>query len=67
MSRTPTTHPEPGPECVCGSELRALALPADLAAISGQLTVWVHVETGDTRCYPESTDPEVLAATGEPL
>jgi hypothetical protein len=28
---------------------------------------WVHAETGDTRCYPESDDPEVLAATGEPL
>jgi hypothetical protein len=64
---TTTTTTEPGPECVCGSELKPVPLPSDLAVISGQESIWVHAETGDTRCYPESDDPEVLAATGEPL
>jgi hypothetical protein len=67
MSRAPTAHPKPGPECVCSAELKRVPLPADLATISGQESIWVHAETGDTRCYPESDNPEVRAATGEPL
>jgi hypothetical protein len=54
---------EPGPECVCGSELRKTPLPADLAGLSGQATIYVHVHSGDTRCYPGEDDK----CTAEPL
>ena len=57
---------EPGPECYCGSELREVPLPADLAALATRKTIWVHVHNSDTRCYPESANPEDAAATGEP-
>ena len=48
---------EPGPECYCGSELKKVTLPADLAQLSGRKFIWVHVETGDTECYPGEADP----------
>lgn len=57
---------EPGPECFCGSEIRKVPLPADLAALSGRKSIWVHPHNGDTRCYPESASPEDAAATAAP-
>lgn len=60
------TGAAPGPECVCGAELRKVPLPADLAAIAGRPDIWVHVTTGDTRCYPGSASPDDAAATGAP-
>jgi hypothetical protein len=57
---------EPGPECFCGSELQQVPLPDDLRALSGRDFIWTHVHNGDTRCYPESANPEDAAATGEP-
>jgi hypothetical protein len=57
---------KPGPECFCGAELKSVRLPADLAVLSGRTTIWVHTETGDTRCYPNSANPKDAAATGEP-
>lgn len=61
MSRAPDVSQPPGPECFCGAELREVPLPADLAALSGQETIFVHAGSGDTRCYPD--DP---ACTAEP-
>jgi hypothetical protein len=69
MSRLPEearTLSAPGPECYCGAELRSVPLSPDLAALSGEKILWVHVATGDTRCYPESSSPEDAAATAEP-
>jgi hypothetical protein len=70
MSHTPTTHPEPGPECFCGSELKSVPLPADLRALADRDSIWIHVHNGDTRCYAEAAeglgDPEDIAATAEP-
>ena len=60
MSRLPSearTLTKPGPECYCGSELRAVTLPADLAQLSGCKSIWVHVHNGDTECYPGEADP----------
>jgi hypothetical protein len=54
---------EPGPECFCGSELKIVPLPADLAALAGRKTIYVHVHSGDTRCYPDEDE----VATGEPI
>jgi hypothetical protein len=47
---------EPGPECVCGAELKQVPLPADIAALAGVPAIWVHAESGDTRCYPDQDD-----------
>jgi hypothetical protein len=67
MSRLPLPlTSEPGPECYCGSELRKVPLPVDIAPMAGVTSIWVHVYNGDTRCYPESSNPEDAAATGEP-
>lgn len=66
MSRLPDVIAAPGPERCCGSELKAVPLPSDLAKLAGSESVWVHVHNGDTRCYPESVNPEDRAATGEP-
>jgi hypothetical protein len=65
---TRATAPDPWgpPECCCGAELRTLLLPAELAAVFDTQAIWVHAETGDTRCYPESSSPEDAAATAEP-
>jgi hypothetical protein len=54
---------EPGPECYCGAELKQVPLPPDLKAVSGQEFIWLHAETGDTRCYPD----EEGGATATPL
>lgn len=56
---------EPGPECVCGSELREVPLPPGIAALAGQQTILVHVHNGDTRCYPDSADPAERQITAE--
>lgn len=66
MSRVRPGTGRPGPECYCGAELKRVPLPADLAALSGGAFIWVHVENGDTRCYPEAVNPKDRAATGEP-
>ena len=60
-------YAEPGPECVCGAELKHVPLPPDLQALSGQELLLVHVETGDTRCYPDHADPQSRAITAEVL
>jgi hypothetical protein len=57
----------PGPECSCGAGLRRVPLPAGLAGVFGEDAVWVHVGTGGTRCYPESSSPEDAAVTAEPI
>jgi hypothetical protein len=68
MSRLDNHDPSPpGPECVCGAELKQVPLPPDVAELAGQETIYVHVATGDTRCYPEARSPEDRAMTGEPL
>jgi len=41
-----------GPECFCGSELKGVPLPEDLASLAGRDFIWVHVHNGDTLCYP---------------
>ena len=66
MSHRPDTYSAAGPECFCGSELKAVPLPDDIRAIAGHPFIWVHVHNGDTRCYPESMNAEERAATGEP-
>jgi hypothetical protein len=67
VSRLPDTSTAPGPECVCGSELKSVPLPPDLREFYGRESLWVHVHSGDTACYPESENPEDRAATGEPI
>jgi hypothetical protein len=67
MSRAPASHPPPGRECVCGGELKQIPLPADIIALAGQRYILIHVETADTRCYPDSDSPGERAATAEPL
>lgn len=67
MSRSGFSPAPPGPECMCGAELRKVPLPADLAALSGQGSIWTHVVTSDTRCYPDAADAESRAVTAEPL
>lgn len=52
---------EPGPECLCGAELRRVPLPTDLAELSGRESIWTHVETGDTRCYPDVPGEKCMA------
>jgi hypothetical protein len=42
--------------CVCGFEVRKLRLPDDVATLYGKRFIWSHVESGDTRCYPDSTN-----------
>jgi hypothetical protein len=67
MSRLPAIlTAEPGPECFCGSELKAVSLPADLAVTAASKRIWVHVHNGDTRCYPEAPSADDRAATAEP-
>ncbi len=71
MSRLENTTAPPGPECSCGAELRAVPLPASLAAVAGlafmgRVALWVHAVTGDTRCYPDSANAEDAAATAAP-
>lgn len=53
-------------ECYCGSELKLVLLPERLRELSGEHHLYVHVHNGDTRCYPESTNPTDASATGEP-
>jgi hypothetical protein len=53
-------------ECCCGQQLREVRLPADLAALAGRKTIWVHAGTRDILCYPDSSSPEDRAATAEP-
>lgn len=36
-------------------------------AVYAEHSKWVHAGTGDTRCYPESSNPEAAAATAEPI
>lgn len=55
------TGEEPGPECVCGAELREIPLPEDVALASGMEGILVHVESGDTRCYPDAKDDSAKA------
>jgi hypothetical protein len=62
----PDSYSPPGPECVCGGELKAVPLPPGLAALAGQKTLLVHVHNNDTRCYPESGNTADRAATAEP-
>jgi hypothetical protein len=38
-----------------------------LQALAGKKSIWVHVEGGDTRCYPDSENREDRVATAEPL
>ena len=56
MSRSGYVPGDPGPECICGAELREVPLPPDLAALSGRDKLLVHAESGDTRCYPDGPD-----------
>jgi hypothetical protein len=67
MTRVRPSLGKPGPECFCAAELKKVPLPADLAALAGRKSIWVHAETADTRCYPDSDSPGELAATAEPL
>lgn len=66
MSRLPDTHSAPGPECFCGAALKSVQLPPDLADFYDRPALWVHEISGDTACYPDSTNPEDAAAVGEP-
>jgi len=65
MTRIRPSLTKPGSECCCGGELKEVPLPRDLQALSGKTSLLVHVESGDTRCYPDS--PEDQAATAEPI
>jgi hypothetical protein len=66
MSHLPDTSRAPGPECYCGSELKAVPVPEKLKGLAGYEAIWVHVHNGDTRCYPGSAHPDDATATGEP-
>lgn len=61
QSEAARTSAEPGPECMCGAELRRIPLPADLAELSGRESIWTHTETGDTRCYPDTPGEKCMA------
>lgn len=50
-------------ECHCGASIRQIHLPDDLRHLSGKSSIWVHVDGGDTRCYPEHPDDHALVAT----
>ena len=50
-------------ECSCGYMCRKILLPDDLRELSGWHHIWVHDESGDTRCYPDSTNPDDAKAT----
>jgi hypothetical protein len=58
---------EPGPECICGAELKRVPLPEDIAEMSGEDEILIHVETGDTRCYPDHPDQESRACMAEAI
>lgn len=51
--------------CVCGFEVKRNPLPPDLQRLSGRDFIYVHVESGDTRCYPESLNEADAEATVE--
>lgn len=66
MTRLPRPlERQPGPECICGAELKTVPLPDDLAALAGRKLILVHVENGDTRCYPDARDAESRKVTAE--
>ena len=67
MSRVRPDTGEPGPECYCGSEIKAVPLPAELQALSGKDKIWVHLHNSDTRCYPEARERADRACTAEPV
>lgn len=52
-------------ECCCGGPIREVVLPLDIAKLSDRRTIWVHTESGDTRCYPGS--PLDALCTAEPI
>ena len=67
MTRRGDVWSKPGPECVCGYEVKEVPLPPDMQALSGKTTLLIHVESGDTRCYPDATNPRDRVATAEIL
>ena len=67
MTRVRPDLSEPGPECVCGYEVKEVDLPPELQALAGRKTILVHVESGDTHCYPDAGNPADRRATAEIL
>ena len=57
---------KPGPECMCGSEIKRVPLPADLAASPARTRSGCTCITLTRRCYPDSTHPDDRPATAEP-
>jgi len=53
-------------ECFCGSAIKSVPLPPDLADFYDRPALLVHEVSGDTACYPDSANPEDAAARAEP-
>jgi hypothetical protein len=49
-------------ECVCGGTIREVVLPSDIARYANRATLWIHVSTWDTRCYPDDKAADVVTA-----
>jgi hypothetical protein len=52
-------------ECVCGRPVKRVLLPEGLRRLTGQEYLLVHADGGDTRCYPDDTDPGASKMTAE--
>lgn len=50
-------------KCVCGVAVAELALPKHLHRLSGRTSILVHVETNNSRCYPDSVSGSKRAVT----
>lgn len=51
--------------CVCGMAVEEIALPSDIAALSGRTSILVHVESRTTHCYPDADNEADRSATVE--
>jgi hypothetical protein len=49
--------------CVCGLSVEEITLPKGIAALSGRQTIFVHVETNNTHCYPDADNEADRSAT----
>jgi hypothetical protein len=48
---------------VCGHAVEKVELPHDLAALSGQKTILVHIGSSNTHCYPDADNEADRRAT----
>lgn len=53
-------------QCICGADIRWVVLPPDIAAASGVDGLWLHSDSEEWECYPDSDNEQDRVAKATP-